>query len=101
MPEDALASLTGQVADVVTASAIVVAGAVWLATRSWRSAVPVLLELLVAAVLLRLTGTDSWGAIAAAGAVVGIRLLVGTGIGAHALSGDGSGDRRARGGPSS
>jgi hypothetical protein len=71
-----LVGLAQQGAVLVSASAVVVSVLVWLVTRAWDPAVPVLLELLLAAGLLRLSAAADWRAIAAAAAIVAIRTLV-------------------------
>lgn len=60
----------------ITVAAVVIAVLIWLATRAWRPTMPVLLELLLAAGLLRLSVSDDWHAIAAAAAIVAIRMLL-------------------------
>jgi hypothetical protein len=59
----------------VSTSGVVLAGWAWLLTRSSRPALPVLLDFLLAAGLLRLAVDQGWAAIAAAAAVVVIRRL--------------------------
>jgi hypothetical protein len=80
-------ALTGQAALVVTAAAVVLGVLVWLRTRAWSPAMPVFLELLLAAGLLRLGASDDWHAIGAAAAIVAIRALVKAAAGhsAHGL----------------
>lgn len=83
----------------VTAAAVLVTGLVWLATRSWHPTVPVMLDLLLAAGLLRLAFADSWSAIGGVALVVAIRVLVRSGFEhAHPPPGSVSGGvpRRAR-----
>lgn len=63
-------------AAVCTVSALVAAGAVLARTRSPAQALPVLLELLLAAGLLRLTADASWRALATAAIVVALRTVV-------------------------
>lgn len=53
--------------------------------RSLRVGVPVALDLLLAAGLLRLTVADTWALIGGAAAVVLVRKLVVVGLRAHAL----------------
>jgi hypothetical protein len=77
---------------VVLAAALLVAGLVLLVTRQVATALPVLLDLLLAAGLLRLSATASWQAIASAAAIVLIRKLVTLGLAAA---------RRARAEPAS
>ncbi|MGC4808292.1 hypothetical protein [Micromonospora sp. DT233] len=57
----------------VTAAALVAGLAVLLASRSWRCALRVLLDLLTAAGLLRLTGDQGWRELAGAAAIVALR----------------------------
>lgn len=71
----------------VTAAALVVAVCVGVASRSAEVTVPVFLDLLLAAGLLRLGASDGWGSIAAVAALVVVRTLWWTG------------SRRRRGGP--
>lgn len=89
MTSSDLASLTESAATVLTGAAVVIAIAVWLTTRAWQPAMPVLLELLLAAGLLRLSATDSWNTIAAAAAIVAIRTVIRTGVrtGIHSETG--------------
>ena len=68
----------------ITAAAVVVATAIWAVTRSWSPALPVLLELLLAAGLLRLSADAGWRAIAAAALVVAVRKLVTSALGVAA-----------------
>ncbi|MEV4843398.1 hypothetical protein AB0K20_09295 [Micromonospora matsumotoense] len=69
-------------ATVVSALALGVGGVVLLTVRSWRTALQVLLELLVAAGLLRLVGGRSWPALATAVAVIALRRLLWADLGA-------------------
>ena len=73
-------SLVVQAATVLTGAAIVITGSVWVRTRSWQPTVPVLLDLLLAAGLLRLSVTDDWRTIAGAAAIVAIRTTIRTGV---------------------
>jgi hypothetical protein len=59
----------------VGASALLVGGLVLAATRSGRAALPVFLDLLLAAGLLRLAVADTWQAIAGAAGVIAVRKL--------------------------
>ncbi|WP_328347382.1 hypothetical protein [Micromonospora sp. NBC_00421] len=68
-------------ATVVSALALGVGGVVLLTVRSWRTALRVLLELLVAAGLLRLLGGRSWPALATAAAIIALRRLLWAGLG--------------------
>ncbi|MGN6780922.1 MAG: hypothetical protein ACTHJH_05410 [Marmoricola sp.] len=79
MTLDALAT---DAALAITAAAIAIAVLLWVTTRSWSPTMPVFLELLLAAGLLRLGATDSWRAIGGAAMIVLIRTLV-TWAGAH------------------
>ena len=68
----------------VTAVALLVAVVALVATRSWRTAVRLLLDLLTAAGLLRLSSGQSWTALATAAGIVVLRqalsaALIGTG----------------------
>jgi hypothetical protein len=56
-----------------TAGGVVAALAVLAATRSPRTALPVLLDLLLAAGLLRLAAAPGWAALGTAAAVVAVR----------------------------
>ncbi|MFI9639717.1 hypothetical protein ACIG87_06560 [Micromonospora sp. NPDC051925] len=67
-------------ATVVSALALGVGGTVLLTARSWRTALRVLLDLLVAAGLLRLVGGRSWAALATAAAIIGLRQLLWAGL---------------------
>jgi hypothetical protein len=68
-------------AAVGVAAAALVAGALALATtRRPRAALPVLLDLLLAAGLLRLTGDPGWPALATAASIVALRQLIGAGL---------------------
>ncbi|WP_214056558.1 DUF1622 domain-containing protein [Nocardioides aquaticus] len=68
--------MTEGAALLITVAAVLLTVLIWLATRAWRPTVPVLLELLLAAGLLRLSVNDDWRAIAGAAAIVAIRTLV-------------------------
>ena len=75
-----VAGLAGR-ASLAAAGAALVAGALALAaTRRPATALGVLLDLLLAAGLLRLAGTPSWHAIAVSAAIVLLRRLIGTGL---------------------
>lgn len=87
-------SLAEGAATALTAAAVVIAAAVWLTTRAWQPTMPVLLELLLAAGLLRLGATDSWRTIAAAAAIVAIRTVIRTGIRTGTHTGVGPAIRR-------
>ena len=76
----ALEAAAGTLALAVTAAALL-AGLVALATtRRPAAALPVFLDLLVAAGLLRLVGQPSWQALATAAAVILLRRLIGFGL---------------------
>ena len=76
--------MTGPVVDAaalaLTTAGLVAAAVVLLATRRPVFALTVLLDFLLAAGLLRLTGQPGWGALASAAAVVAVRRLVGVGL---------------------
>jgi hypothetical protein len=68
-------------AALLTVAAAILAGAVVLArTRSTGRALPVLLDLLTAAGLLRLSAVPTWDALAVTAAVVALRRLVTAGV---------------------
>lgn len=94
MTGPAVDGLAEAAAQLVTAAALLVAAALWVSTRSWQPTVPVLLELLLAAGLLRLGAGDSWQAIGAAAAIVVIRVVVGAD--ARRIAGVAGGRRRPR-----
>lgn len=97
-PVAALHGVTGPAALAATAAGLV-AGALALAvTRRPAAALGVLLDLLLAAGLLRLAGDPGWSTISAAAVVVLLRHLIGTGLrlGARAWAGPGGGPPRAR-----
>ena len=81
----------------VTTAGLLAATVVLLATRRPAFALEVLLDFLLAAGLLRLTGQPGWGALASAAAVVAVRRLVGVGLRAGRVTG--AGRRPRRGGP--
>lgn len=70
----------------ITAAAVVIAVLLWVATRAWSPTMPVFLELLLAAGLLRLGATDTWRAIGGAAMIVLIRGLVKTSAGQRTRS---------------
>ncbi|SET10006.1 DUF1622 domain-containing protein [Geodermatophilus poikilotrophus] len=75
-----LQEVAGTLALLVTAAALL-AGLVGLvATRRPAAALPVFLDLLVAAGLLRLVGEPSWQALATAASIVVLRRLIGFGL---------------------
>jgi hypothetical protein len=76
------AGLVAALAPMIALAAVVVAGLVLASTRRPTVALPVLLDLLLAAGLLRLTADLQWDAIASAALVVVIRKLASVGIAA-------------------
>jgi len=75
-------ALTGAAALVCTVLGLLCAATVLARTRSLRQALPVLLEFLMAAGLLRLSSAATWRALATAAVIVVLRKLVVTyGIG--------------------
>lgn len=64
----------------VVAAAVAAGGTVLLHTRSLRQALPVLLDLLTAAGLLRLAATPTWTSLALTAIVVALRRLVSAGV---------------------
>ncbi|MGN6415039.1 hypothetical protein [Flexivirga sp.] len=77
-----MTALIGGLVPLVTAFALLCAFAVLVVTRSVRTALPVLLDLLLVAGLLRLSATSSWAAIGTAAAVVAVRKVAGFGLAA-------------------
>jgi hypothetical protein len=75
-----LSALVTALVPVVVAAALAVSALTLLSTRRIATALPVLLDLLLAAGLLRLSATASWQAIASAAAIVLIRKLATLGI---------------------
>ncbi len=75
-----LASLTGPAALAINAAALVVGALTLAVTRRPALALSVLLDLFLAAGLLRLAGEPSWQTIAMAAAIVGLRRLIGVGL---------------------
>ena len=71
-----MSDLVAAAALLCTVLGVVCAVAVLARTRSLAQALPVLLEFLLAAGLLRLSQDQTWRAIATAAAVVGLRKLV-------------------------
>ncbi|MGB2567324.1 hypothetical protein ACPFP2_02545 [Micromonospora citrea] len=67
-------------ATTVTGLALCCGALVLVTARSWRTALRVLLDLLVAAGLLRLTVGQGWSALASAGAVILLRQLLWAGL---------------------
>ncbi len=74
------AAVTTGVALGITAAGLLAAAVVLTATRRPEFALKVLLDVLLAAGLLRLTGQPGWAALATAAAVVAVRRLVGIGL---------------------
>jgi hypothetical protein len=87
-----LSALVAALVPVVVAAGLALSALTLLSTRRVTTALPVLLDLLLAAGLLRLSATASWQAIASAAAIVVIRKLATLGITAA---------RRARAQPAS
>jgi hypothetical protein len=77
---DLASGLTSAVVPVVVVVGIACAGTAWAATGSLRAGLSLLLDLLLAAGLLRLTVAASWEALATAAAVVIVRKLTGGGV---------------------
>jgi len=75
-----LSSVVPALAPVVVLAAVVVAVLVLLSTRDPWTALPVLMDLLLAAGLLRLTAAEGWEEIGAAGAVVLLRQVLRRGL---------------------
>ena len=73
----------------ITAAGLVAAAVTLLATRRPLQSVRVLLDFLLAAGLLRLTGSPDWATLGAAAAIIALRRLAGLGLraGAPALAG--------------
>ena len=82
----ALDAVTGVVALGITAAGLVAAAVTLGATRSPLSALRVLMDFVLAAGLLRLTGEPGWAALGTAAAVVAVRRLLGAGLRAGAGS---------------
>ena len=73
--------LADSLALLATAVGVVAALSVWVLNRSHRPALPILLDFLMAAGLLRLCGHQSWEAIGYAAVLLGVRKLVSSSIG--------------------
>jgi hypothetical protein len=88
-----LAAVTGPAALAATAAALAAGGLTLAVTRRPAAALGVLLDLLLAAGLLRLAGDPGWPAITTAAVVVLLRRLIGTGLrlGSRAWTGRGGG----------
>jgi hypothetical protein len=76
----AVQSAGAALALLVTAAALVAGLVALVATRRPAAALPVFLDLLVAAGLLRLVGQPSWQALATAAAILVLRRLLGFGL---------------------
>ena len=76
----ALQATAGTLALAVTAAALVAGLVALVATRRPAAALPVFLDLLVAAGLLRLVGEPTWQALATAAGIIGLRRLIGFGL---------------------
>ena len=77
---DVLVAVTHVSAAGATAAALAVGALVLVRTRRPAAALPVLLDLLLAAGLLRLAGDPDWRTIATAAAIVLLRRLIGIGL---------------------
>jgi hypothetical protein len=84
----AWASIVGVAAPLVASAALVVSGLVLLSSRRPAVALPVLLDLLLAAGALRLTADLSWSAVTTAAVVVLVRKLATVGIAAGRSAAD-------------
>ncbi|MGY2066091.1 hypothetical protein [Blastococcus sp. SYSU DS0619] len=91
-----LAAVTGAAAQLVAGAAVVSALVALAATRRPALALGILLDLLVAAGLLRLAGDPGWQAIATAAVVIALRHLVGYGLRLGARSWEARGPRPER-----
>jgi hypothetical protein len=76
----ALQEVAGTLALLVTAAALLAGLVALAATRRPAAALPVFLDLLVAAGLLRLVGEPSWQALATAASIILLRRLIGFGL---------------------
>ena len=81
-----LVAFTGAMSQVVAAIALVSGGLALAVTRRPALALGILLDLLVAAGLLRLVGSPSWSAIASAAVIIALRHLVSYGVRLSAAS---------------
>ncbi len=77
-----MSSTIAYTALVVVVVGIALSAAVLASTRDLQAALPVLLDFMLAAGLLRLSATATWQAIASAAGIVVIRKIVVAGIGA-------------------
>lgn len=73
-------TLVDAAAVVLTAAGLIAAGAALAATRDWRAALGIALELWLAAGLLRLSRPTEWRALAVAAVVVAVRQVVTRGL---------------------
>jgi hypothetical protein len=73
-------SVVGAAALLVVAASVVAGGIVLLRTRSLRQALPVVLDLLPAAGLLRLAAAPTWTGLAVTAIVIALRRLVSAGV---------------------
>lgn len=71
-----MTTVLDQVALVIAAGGVVVAGVALASSRSWRAAIGVLAELLVAAGLVRLSAEPDWDRLATATSILAVRRLV-------------------------
>ncbi|MEH0930433.1 hypothetical protein [Micromonospora sp. CPCC 205558] len=72
--------MTGALVTAVTALALVAGVVTVLSSRALRSGVRVLLDLLIAAGLLRLAGDPGWSGLAGAVAIIALRQLLGAAL---------------------
>ncbi len=77
-----MTAVVAAVVPLVVAAALVLSALALVVTRRVGVALPILLDLLLAAGLLRLSATGSWQAIASAAAIVVVRKLATLGIAA-------------------
>jgi hypothetical protein len=79
--QSAVTAVLDAAALLVSTAALVAAATALAVTRRLRAALPVLLDLLTAAGLLRLAADPDWDSIVLAAAVVGLRHLIVLGVG--------------------
>lgn len=91
-----LADVTGPAAQLIAGAALLMGAWTLAITRRPALALGILLDLLVAAGVLRLAGDPSWPAIATAATVVAVRHLVGHGLRIGARSWEEKADRPDR-----
>ena len=77
---DTMAAAAATAALLITTAALVAAGISFARTRSLRQALPVLLDLLTAAGLLRLAAAPSWSVLIVTTLITGLRRLVTAGV---------------------